>query len=308
MNLPHPPKIIVVGSLNVDHTLRVPRLPRAGETLTTTGAYTEFGGKGANQAVAAARAGGAVTLIGCLGTDDPGARYLEHLGREGIETRGIRRSEEATGVAYIAVADSGENQILVHPGANHSLECADVEKAAEAFRGCLALLLQMEVPLEVIRCAATLARNAGVPVFLNPSPWRNDLLALGLPVDVLIVNEHEATLLLGEGSVLTYERGGALRARIGCGTLVITRGSASTWAFRAGESPVDLAPPRVEPVDTVGAGDTFAGALAVRLAEGRSLAEAVGFANVAGALATLRPGAQPAIPTRKQIECGSLAT
>jgi ribokinase len=299
------PRILVVGSLNVDHTLRVPRLPLPGETLTATATYTEYGGKGANQAVAAARAGGSVALIGCVGRDEAGSAYLEYLRTEGLDTRWIRRVTEPTGTAYIAVADSGENQILVSPGANHALGVSDLDQAAEAFRDAKALLLQFEVPLESVRHAAGLARSLSVPVFLNPSPWREDLLTLGLPVDVLIVNELEAAQLLGEdAAALTPERAEALREKARCQTLVITRGSRSTWAFRAGESAVVLAPPPVTPVDTVGAGDTFAGALAVRLAEGCSLAESVAFANTAGALATLRAGAQPAIPRREQIERG----
>lgn len=300
------PRIAVVGSLNVDYTLRVKRLPLPGETLTATGAYTEYGGKGANQAVACARAGGAVSLVGCLGEDAPGAGYLAHLRGEGIETRWIKRTATPTGSAYITVADSGENQIVVYPGANWDLRSEDIETAREVIQGCDAILLQLEVPWETVRCAAMLAREGGVPIFMNPSPLRDDFFDLQIPVDVLIVNENEASRLLGRESGLTVEMGQALQKNVGCESLVITRGGASTWAFRTNEAPLNMHPPRVRARDTVGAGDAFTGALALRLAEGVSLGEAVRFANTAGALAAMVLGAQPSIPTRDQIHRGAL--
>jgi ribokinase len=276
------PSIVVVGSLNVDHTLRVPRIPAPGETLTSSSMLTCFGGKGANQAVAAARAGGRVAMIGCVGVDDFGTRYIEALKAEGIDTSGISRSETPTGSAFIAVDDAGENSIIVNPGANHAITPADIENQAERIRGADALLLQLECPLPVVRRAAEIAREAGVKVILNPSPLSEAFLANRFDVDVLIVNE-------GEAAKITPDRD-LKEAR--CRQLLITRGADSTLSLtEAGVS--EFAPPKVTPVDTVGAGDTFAGAFAV--------SGDISFANAAGALATLKAGAQPSIPTRSEI-------
>lgn len=277
-----PPSIVVVGSLNVDHTLRVPRIPAPGETLTSSSMLTCFGGKGANQAVAAARAGGRVAMIGCVGVDDFGTRYIEALKAEGIDTTGVLRSETPTGSAFIAVDDAGENSIIVNPGANHAITVADIEKHAGLIRGADALLLQLECPLPVVRRAAEIAREAGVKVLLNPSPLSDAFLADRFEVDVLIVNE-------GEAAKITPNRD-LKEAR--CRQLIITRGAGSTLCITE-DGVAEFAPPRVTPVDTVGAGDAFAGAFAV--------ASEIAFANAAGALATLKAGAQPSIPTRAEI-------
>jgi ribokinase len=277
------PSIVVVGSLNVDHTLRVPRIPAPSETLTSSSMLTCFGGKGANQAVAAARAGGRVAMIGCVGVDDFGTRYIEALKAEGIDTSGVLRSETPTGSAFIAVDDAGENSIIVNPGANHATTPADIENQAERIRAADALLLQLECPLPVVRRAAEIAREAGVKVILNPSPLSEAFLADRFDVDVLIVKE-------GEAAKITPNRD-LKEAR--CAQLIITRGAESTLSLtEAGVS--EFAPPKVTPVDTVGAGDTFAGAFAV--------SGDISFANTAGALATLKAGAQPSIPTRSEIE------
>jgi ribokinase len=283
------PRIVVVGSLNVDHTLRVPHIPAPGETLAASGMLTCFGGKGANQAVAAARAGGAVSIIGCVGLDDFGARYLEALESEGIDTTGVLRSAMPTGSAFIAVDDHGENSIIVNAGANHAITPEDVEKHAGLIRGADALLLQLECPLAVVQRAAEIARDAGVRVVLNPSPLSAAYLAARFAVDVLIVNEEKAKRI-------TPNRN--LREAM-CRHLIITRGAESTLSITE-DGVTEIAPPKVTPVDTVGAGDTFAGAFAVASSEGRE--DAICFANAAGALATLKEGAQPAIPTRGEIE------
>lgn len=277
------PSIVVVGSLNVDHTLRVPRIPAPGETLTSSSMLTCFGGKGANQAVAAARAGGRVAMIGCVGMDDFGTRYIEVLKAEGIDTSGVLRSETPTGSAFIALDDAGENSIIVNPGANHAITVADIEKHAELIRGADALLLQLECPLPVVRRAAEIAREAGVKVLLNPSPLSEAFLADRFEVDVLIVNEGEAAKIMPDGDFK--------QAR--CSQLIMTRGAESTLHMTA-DRVETFAPPKVTPVDTVGAGDTFAGAFAV--------SGDITFANAAGALATLKAGAQPSIPTRREIK------
>lgn len=278
-----PPSIVVVGSLNVDHTLRVPRIPAPGETLTSSSMLTCFGGKGANQAVAAARAGGRVAMIGYVGVDDFGTRYIEALKAEGIDTSGISRSETPTGSAFIAVDEAGENSIIVNPGANHAITPADIEKQAERIRAADVLLLQLECPLPVVRRAAEIAREAGVKVVLNPSPLSEAFLTDRFDVDVLIVNEGEAAKITPDRNLKQAK----------CLQLLITRGADSTLSItEAGLS--EFMPPKVSPVDTVGAGDTFAGAFAV--------SNDIAFANAGGALATLKAGAQPSIPTRHEIE------
>lgn len=283
------PRIVVVGSLNVDHTLRVPHIPAPGETLAASGMLTCFGGKGANQAVAAARAGGAVSMIGCVGEDDFGARYIEQLQSDGIDTAGVLRSSLPTGTALIAVDDRGENSIIVNAGANHAIRPEDIERHAELIRSADALLLQLECPLAVVQRAAEIARAAGVRVILNPSPLSAEYLAARFVVDTLIVNEGEAAQITP---------GQSLHEAM-CRHLIITRGAESTLSITE-DGVEELAPPQVTPVDTVGAGDTFAGAFVVASSEGRG--DAIRFANAAGALATLKAGAQPAIPTRGEIE------
>ncbi|HRH95916.1 MAG TPA: ribokinase [Prosthecobacter sp.] len=276
------PSIAVVGSLNVDHTLRVPHIPAPGETLTSSSMLTCFGGKGANQAVAAARAGGKVAMIGCVGVDDFGTRYIEALKIEGIDTSGVLRAQTPTGSAFIAVDDRGENSIIVNPGANHAITPSDIEKHAGRIRGADALLLQLECPLLVVRRASEIAREAGVRVILNPSPLSEAFLADRFEVDVLIVNEGEAEKITPNRDLTEAK----------CRQLIITRGAESTLSITK-EGVIEVLPPKVTPVDTVGAGDTFAGAFTV--------AGDIAFANAAGALATLKAGAQPSIPTCQEI-------
>jgi ribokinase len=295
------PNIVVVGSLNVDHTLRVPHLPVPGETLTASSAFTCFGGKGANQAIAAARAGAQVVLIGATGKDDYGARYLEYLQQEAIDTRCLHASNIPTGAAFIAVDDRGENTIMVHPGANHDLLPAHIESHASIISAADVLLLQLECPLATVKQAAELARNAGVRVLVNPSPWSEAFVQAGIHADVLIVNETEVERLLSLDLEHALQQPEEVLMRARCQVLVVTRGARSTLTMSKedGLLEVDVLP--LTPIDTVGAGDSFAGALAVALGEGQSLVNAIRFANVAGALATQQAGAQAAIPKREQI-------
>ena len=282
------PSIVVVGSLNVDYTLRVSRLPVPGETLNSRSMLTCFGGKGANQALAAARAGARTAMIGCVGGDESGTRYIEALAAEGIDTCGISRSETPTGIALIAVDDAGENSIIVNPGANHEITLAGIETHAELIRGADALLLQLECPLPVVRRAAEIARTAGVRVILNPSPLTDAFLCERFEVDVLVVNAGEAQRVAPERDL----------KEAGCRELIITRGAESTLSITA-NGVREFFPPKITPIDTVGAGDAFAGAFAVAYSEGNP--NAIAFANAAGALATLKAGAQSSIPRRTDI-------
>ncbi|MFM1919914.1 MAG: hypothetical protein RLZZ303_1548 [Candidatus Hydrogenedentota bacterium] len=285
-------KIVVVGSANVDFVSAVPRIPAPGETILGGDLVTTFGGKGANQAVAAARLGGNVHFVGCLGDDAFGERYLAHLEQEGIETSRCVRSSRPTGCALIAVDPMGANAIVCAPGANQDL----LPRHVDFLEGFLApgdvLLLQFEVPMETNLRAARLARNAGACVLLNPSPFLpcEDLLESG--IDLLVVNEHEARHL-------DIEREGAVE-RLAAEGIIVTRGGESALMLlpgHASEHPAFA----LEPIDTVGAGDTFTGALAVASTE-RGLMEAIRFAHAAAALSTLSLGAQAAMPTRDQVE------
>jgi ribokinase len=296
---PRRPKIAVVGSLNVDFTFRVPRIPSPGETLTARGLAVHLGGKGANQAIAAARAGAQVSLIGCVGNDEHGRRYREHLEKEGIQTDFLFTSEQPTGSAFIAVDDCGENSIVVNPGANAHLNIEHVTRFAAVFREVDAVVLQLECPLPVVARATELAKVAGVRVIVNPSPFLLEAVQPLRGADVWILNQSEFDQL--NEAVAGGPVGEDVLGMLGGTMLVVTNGAAPTVLTTERERIVVL-PPNVRSVDTVGAGDTFAGAFAVALSESMSLQECVHFANVAGALATLREGAQASIPDRKSVD------
>lgn len=297
-------RVLVAGSANTDMVVRVPRIPRPGETVLGGAFAMAAGGKGANQAVAAARAGARVTFVARVGDDLFGRQALDGFARDGIETRFVRATPgAATGIALITVDERGENSISVASGANALLAGADIEAAAEAFGAADIVLLQLESPLETVEAAARAAKERGVPVVLNPAPARELGDALLSLVSVLTPNEHEAELLTG---VAVRDEAGAreaarrLRAR-GPATIVVTLGErgvcASSDAFEG------LVPAfRVDPVDTTAAGDVFNGALAVALAEKRPLPDALLFAQAAAAISVTRPGAQPSAPTRAEIE------
>ncbi len=292
-----PARVCVVGSANLDLVVRVERAPEAGETVTGRTVTSSPGGKGANQAVAAVRAGGTVVFVGAVGDDDPGRRLRAHYEAEGVDVSCLRSvAGVATGTAVVTVDDTGENRIVVVPGANGELTSLD-DAARAAVTGSDVVLLQLEVPLSVVDETARLAREHGVRVVLTPAPavpLRDELLAA---VDLLLPNRHEARLLTGADDPVTAAR--RLRER-GVGEVVVTLGDAGALHLGAdGEVHTEPARP-AEVVDTTGAGDAFAGCLAVALAEGRPMPEALRRASIAGALAVARPGA--AAPTRDEVE------
>ncbi|HEX2032935.1 MAG TPA: ribokinase [Chloroflexota bacterium] len=297
-------RVAVAGSCNVDLVFGVPHRPGPGETLVGDGFHIFTGGKGANQAVAAARAGGEVVMIGRVGQDPFGGAVIEALQRERVDlTYLVRDAESGTGVAGIMVEPDGTNTIVVVPQANMRLSVADVERAEGALSRAQVLLLQLETPIEASLAAARIAKTAGATVILNPAPARElpgSLLAL---VDVLVPNETEAAYLSGL-SVATEDEAThaalALRAA-GVDSVLLTLGERG--ALLAGPSGVLAVPAhRVSALDTTAAGDAFCGALAVALAEGSPLPEAARFASAAGALATTVLGATPSLPARHEIE------
>lgn len=290
-------RVAVVGSLNIDYIASVERLPAPGQTVRAVDLRQLFGGKGANQAVAAARQGAQVSLIGCLGSDDNAAGYRQHLLREKIDCSGLLLLKNAlTGTALIAVDREAENTIIVAGGANSGLRPSHIRTHAQLIRDAAILLLQLEVPLPAVVEAARVANAAGVPVVLNPSPVRKDIPWAELHLDTLIVNEGEAQMLVGSVSYPKRLRAAMRRKNTQC--LLVTRGARPTICVSAEENfEIETFP--VKPVDTVGAGDAFAGAYTAWRAAGAPWAEAVRYANAAGALATLKPGAQSAMPTTR---------
>lgn len=296
--------IVVVGSSNTDMVVRVPRIPRPGETLLGGDFAMAAGGKGANQAVAAARAGGRVTFVARVGDDLFGREAREGLARDGIDTRFVLTTPGApSGIALITVDERGENSISVASGANALLSVADVEGAAEAFGAADVVLLQLESPLATVEAAVHEARRRGLPVILDPAPARELDDTLLSEVSVLTPNEHEAAMLAGieaESEADMREAAARIRAR-GPRTVVITLGKRGVYA--SSEGCEGLVPAfKVEALDTTAAGDVFNGALAVALAEKLPLPDALRFAQAAAAISVTRPGAQPSAPTRAMIE------
>jgi len=296
--------IVVVGSSNTDMIIRLARLPRAGETLLGGEFSTAAGGKGANQAVGAARAGGKVTFIARVGQDPLGDAAVAALRKDGIDVSSVARDPvAASGVALIFVAKHGENCIAVAGGANSTLSPRDVRKAAQAIRNAAVLVAQLETPLATVRAAVHAAAKSGVPVILNPAPARPLPNALLKRVSIITPNETEAQLLTG--IEVSDEAGAAkaaneLRSR-GVQTVIITLGVRGAYVA---DGDVQQRVPgfKVKAVDTTAAGDVFNGALAVALAEGRVILEAVRFANAAAALSVTRRGAQPSAPLRVAID------
>ncbi len=295
-------RVVVVGSANVDLVCQVAALPAPGETVTGGRYFQAAGGKGANQAVAAARLGATVEFVARLGTDSHGHEALLGYQREGVGTGHLTRDSDApTGVALILVEDGGENLIAVAPGANHTMTATHVSAAAAAFTGAMVVLAQLESPLDCVLEAARQAHAAGARFVLNPAP----MPAGGLPnellsqVDVLTPNQGEAARLAGrtgEPAELTA----AIRD-LGVPVVVLTRGAAGALVDDRGELTM-VAAPAVAAVDAVGAGDAFNGALAVALSEGLALPAAAQRACAAGALAATRYGAQPSLPTRAELD------
>jgi ribokinase len=296
--------VLVVGSSNTDMIIRVPRIPKPGETVLGGAFSMAPGGKGANQAVAAARAGGRATFVARVGDDLFGERALANFEADGIDTRFVFRSPGApSGIALITVDDRGENSISVASGANALLSAADIERAGDAFGSADIVLLQLESPLDAVEAAVRKAGEKGIPVILNPAPARPLADDLVNRVAVLTPNEHEAELLAGVP--VRDERGAReaaarLRAR-GPAAVVVTLGERGAYASsREFEGLVPAF--KVVPVDTTAAGDVFNGALAAALAGKAPLAEALRFASAAAAISVTRPGAQPSAPTRAEIE------
>ena len=286
--------VAVVGSLNLDLVIRVPELPGPGETVSGGDLFRNPGGKGANQAVAAARLGRRVAMIGCVGDDDAGRDLLASLEADGVDGSQVRVVDGvSSGTAFIAVGEDGENQIVVSPGANARLTPDDVAAAAAVLRSAAVTLLQLEVPLETVAAAAG---TAGGRVVLNPAPVRplpDDLLGR---VDVLVPNRVELAQLTGGPAPDTVEEAARLAGRLPARAVVVTLGADGALVVEDGQASHVPAVP-VRPVDTTAAGDAFCGGLADALAGGADLQEAARRAVRVAAAACLRHGAQASLPT-----------
>lgn len=297
------PHLVVVGSANTDLVVSVPRIPAPGETVLGMGALSTLpGGKGANQAVAAARLGAAVTFVARIGDDAFGAQTRENLARENIDTRFVTTTPGmASGVALIAVdAASGENAIVVAPGANSHLSAGDIAAAAPAFDTADAVVLSLEVPLEAIAAAAAAGKARGLPVILNPAPAFPLPPSLLANVFLLTPNETEAAQIAGRTEPFSDVGELAALLDLGVEAAVVTLGARG--AVIVTPDGIERVPGvAVRAVDTVAAGDCFTAALAGEIARGRSLRDAVQFASLAAALSVTRKGAQPSLPTRSEV-------
>jgi len=297
------PEIVVVGSSNTDMVVKVPHIPAPGETILGGDFIVAPGGKGANQAVAAARLGGTVHLVACLGEDTFGDNSITNFRREGIQIDYIVRYAGApSGVALIFVGEGGENSIAVAPGANEQLSPEHLESAKKAIIESDVVLLQLEVPLATVSRAVYMARQADVKVILNPAPAQSLSDELLTQVDIITPNESEASLLTGVAvtDLPSAKEAAWALLRAGVGTVVITMGQRGALLTR--DDGMVLVPGFVvEAVDTTAAGDAFNGGLAWAWARGMDLDKAVRFSNAVGALAVTKMGAQPSLPTLEEV-------
>ena len=298
------PRVLVIGSANVDFVVHVERLPAPGETVSEGTLLVNHGGKGANQAVAARRLGADVRFLACVGEDASGAEIRAGLAAEGIDVGGVlTTSEAATGAALIVVDARGRNQIAVAPGANRRLPPAAVEGRAADFEWAEVVLCQLETPMETVARALEMARARGRLTILNPAPVRELDSTIWPLVDYLTPNEGEAARLSAQpvDGVAAAARAARVLVERGAGTVVVTLGESGLVACGpAGELRVPAFP--VTAVDTTAAGDCFNAALAVGLAEGAVVPAALRFAAAAAALACTRRGARPSLPARAAVD------
>ncbi len=298
------PKITVIGSLNMDLIVHASHIPQPGETTIGSTFSTAAGGKGANQAVAAARLGARVTMVGCVGNDTYGHSLIAGLQADNINVDFVRISERtSTGVALITVADNGENSIVVAPGANHALTPADISTAETAIAKSDMILLQLEIPLAVVQAAVQIANSHHVPVLLNPAP------AHSLPNEILdkvayfIPNETETALYCGfpiTDMATAQKAASKLQTQYGMEIIVLTLGSRGALLHTTDRNTV-IPPFEVSPVDSTAAGDAFVGGFAVAITEGYSPDDAAKFASAVAAITVTRAGAQPSLPKLNEV-------
>jgi len=296
-------RVVVVGSLNQDLVVGVDRMPSPGETVFGNSLERHAGGKGLNQAVAAARVGAPVSMIGSVSDDSAGDFLLRVVEAEGIDDTQIARVEGFAGTAVIEVDRSGANRIIVIPGANALVNADQVRAALEAIPDIAIVLTQGEVPADAVMAAMEVGRARGARTIMNPSPVQEYPEELYPLVDIAVPNEHEIELMTGLATSTSVDATRAARALAekGVGTVIVTRGAqGSVWSTLSKSGSAGAF--AVRAVDTVAAGDAFCGVLAASLAEGKSLSEALRWGSAAGALAATREGAVPSLPDRESVE------
>ncbi|CCN34766.1 ribokinase [Vibrio nigripulchritudo SO65] len=297
-------KLVVLGSVNADHVLQVPSFPRPGETLHGRNYQVIPGGKGANQAVAAARLNADIGFIACVGDDAFGLNIRESFQRDGIDIRGVKVQPDCpTGIAMIQVSDDGENTICLSAEANARLSSEAIQPELDKIRTANYLLMQLETPLDGVERAAVAAKESETSVVLNPAPACSLPDSLLRCVDVITPNETEAEVLTGikvTDKESAQQAANALHQK-GIETVLITLGAKGVWLSQNGVGK-GISSYRVEAVDTTAAGDTFNGALVTGLLENKPLESVIQFANAAAALSVTRFGAQTSIPTRKEVD------
>ncbi|GID05510.1 ribokinase [Pseudomonas sp. 008] len=299
-----PAKVVVIGSLNMDLVTRAPRLPRGGETLIGQSFATVSGGKGANQAVAAARLGAQVSMVGCVGSDAYGEALRGALLAERIDCQAVSTVEDSSGVALIVVDDNSQNAIVIVAGANGALTPEVIDRFDNVLQMADVIICQLEVPDATVGHALKRGRELGKTVILNPAPASRPLPAdWYAAIDYLIPNESEASALSGlpVDSLSTAEAAATRLIAMGAGKVIITLGAQGSL-FANGTRFEHFPAPKVKAVDTTAAGDTFVGGFAAALAAGKSEAEAIRFGQVAAALSVTRAGAQPSIPTLSDVQ------
>ncbi len=296
-------KLTVLGSVNADHVISVPHFAKPGETLTGSNYHIAYGGKGANQAVAAARLGANIDFVACIGDDDIGQAMKKAFAQDGMNTDAVVEiKNKMTGIAMIQVSASGENSIVISAGANAYLNEDIIDTFADKIIQADALLMQLETPLSAVISAAKLAKSSHTQVILNPAPAQalpDELLTL---LDMITPNETETEILTGVKVVdeQSAQQAAQVFHQKGIKTVLITLGSKGVYVSQQGQTSEIVAGFRVEAKDTTAAGDTFNGALMTALLEDKPLAEAIRFAHAAAAISVTRQGAQPSIPTREE--------
>jgi ribokinase len=299
-----PANVVVIGSLNMDLVTRAPRLPVGGETLIGHSFATVSGGKGANQAVAAARLGAQVAMVGCVGNDDYGVQLRDALLAERIDCQAVSVVEDSSGVALIVVDDNSQNAIVIVAGANGAMTPAVIDRFDAVLQAADVVICQLEIPDATVGHALKRARALGKTVILNPAPASRPLPADWFAaIDYLIPNESEASALSGlpVASLESAEKAASHLIAMGAGKVIITLGAQGSL-FANGQSFEHFPAPKVQAVDTTAAGDTFVGGFAAALAAGKSEAEAIRYGQIAAALSVTRAGAQPSIPTLSDVQ------
>ena len=294
--------IYVLGSINMDMVARVPRMPVGGETLTADKYYVNPGGKGANQAVAIAKLGGKVAMIGKVGSDETGDALKNNLKAMGVDESMVTRADVPSGIAMIIV-EGGENRIILYKGANHSVTKADVDEGLKNAKPGDALVMQLEIPLETVTYAAAVAKQKGMLVLLNPAPAVPLGEELLKNVDIIAPNETETEILTGIGLDSDVHIALAVKKlyQLGVKRVIITMGSRGSIVAE-GQTITPVEPRKVKAVDTTSAGDTFVGATVLRYLDGDTLEDAARFASVASSITVTREGAAQSIPTLEEVK------